>query len=85
MTEPERILSQRLRRGWQWLAVSFVCAFLAAGLSMAYANRVARESERKWCNIVSTMDDSYAQTPPQTPAGRRIAADIAKLRTEFGC
>ncbi|MEU4367565.1 hypothetical protein [Micromonospora chersina] len=85
MTEPERLLRRRLRRSWQALAVSFVCAFLAAGAAMIYANKVARDSERKWCGIVSTMDDAYRQTPPQTPAGRKLAADIAQLRGQFGC
>lgn len=67
------------------LAVSMMCAFLAAGASMLYANRVARESNRQWCDIVVTMDDSYRQTPPQTPAGRKFADAIAKLRNDFGC
>lgn len=85
MTERERVLRQRLRRSWELLAVSFVCAFLAAGASMVYANKVARDSERKWCGIVSTMDDAYRATPPRSPAGRKVAADIAQLRSQFGC
>ncbi|MFI6332906.1 hypothetical protein ACIBBG_31945 [Micromonospora chersina] len=85
MTEREVVLRQRLRRSWELLAVSFLCAFLAAASAMIYTNRVARESERKWCGIVSTMDDAYADTPPQTPAGRKIAVDIARLRADFGC
>lgn len=80
-----RELRRRLRRSWELLAVSFVCAFLAAGGSMIYANRVARESERKWCGIVATLDDAYRVTPPRTPAGQKIAADIHRLRSEFGC
>ncbi|MCX5119205.1 hypothetical protein OG992_18630 [Micromonospora sp. NBC_00362] len=72
-------------RAWQTLMVALVFAILAAGSAMVYANAVARESERQWCGIVTTMDDAYAQTPPQTPAGRQIAGDIARLRGEFGC
>lgn len=80
-----RELRRRLRRSWELLAVSFVCAFLAAGASMVYANKVARDSQRQWCGVVTTLDDAYQVTPPQTPAGRKIAADIARLRDEFGC
>jgi len=90
MTRPDpaehvRVLRRRLRRSWELLAVSMVCAFLAAAASMAYANRVARDSERKWCNIVATLDDAYRETPPQTPAGRKFAADVHRLRGDFGC
>jgi hypothetical protein len=72
-------------RGWKVLFACLVAAILSAGTAMAYANRVARESERKWCGVVSTMDDAYRTSPPSTPAGRRIARDIAQLREDFGC
>ena len=65
--------------------MSFVCAFLAAGASMVYANKVARDSQRQWCGVVTTLDDAYRQTPPQTPAGKKIATDVAELRARFGC
>jgi hypothetical protein len=74
-----------LRRSWRLLALAFVSAFVAAGASMLYSNHAARESERKWCGVVSTMDDAYRATPPQTPAGRKIAADIRHLRADFDC
>jgi hypothetical protein len=80
-----RRLRQMLRHGWRFLAVSLVSTFVAAAASMLYANHTARESERKWCGIVSTMDDAYRATPPQTPAGRKLAADIRHLRVDFGC
>ncbi|MFG3418753.1 hypothetical protein [Micromonospora sp. NPDC048063] len=83
--ERERKLRLSLRRSWHMLAVGFVCAFLAAASAMVYANRVARDSERKWCSLIATMDDAYRTTPPQTPAGRKIANDIRRLRNDFHC
>lgn len=91
MTRPEqateriRELRRLVRRGWYVLVVSFVAAFMAAAAAMIYANRVAHESERKWCGIVVTLDDAYDVNPPETPAGRRIADDLARLRADFGC
>lgn len=85
MTEHERELRRRLRRSWDLLAVSFVCAFLAAASSMLYANKVARDSQRQWCGIVTTLDDAYRERPPQSPAGVQMAQDIRRLRGEFGC
>lgn len=80
-----RRLRRLVRHGWRFLAVSFVAAIVAAAASMLYTNHAAHESERKWCGVVSTMDDAYRDTPPQTPTGRKIAADIARLRADFGC
>lgn len=72
-------------RAWQTLVVALVFAIAAAAGSMLYANKVARDSQRQWCGVVTTLDDAYRQTPPQTPAGRKIAADIRRLRGEFDC
>ncbi|MDG4799062.1 hypothetical protein [Micromonospora sp. WMMD980] len=72
-------------RAWQTLVVALLFALVAAVGSMTYTNAAARESERKCCGIVSTLDDAYAETPPQTPAGQKIATDIARLRSDFTC
>lgn len=72
-------------RGWHTLVVALVFAILAAGASMVYANRVAAESERKWCGVVTTLDEAYRVTPPRTPAGQKIAQDIRRLRGDFDC
>jgi len=60
-------------------------AILAAAGSILYTNRAARESEQKWCGIVSTLDDVYSSTPPQTPVGKDMAEQLRKLRDDFGC
>lgn len=70
---------------WQTVVVALVLAVVSAAASMVYANRVAHESERQWCGVVTALDDAYRQEPPQTPTGREIADSIAELRREFGC
>lgn len=79
-------------RGWHVLVVVLLTAVLAAGAALVSASRSAalsqharEESERRWCGVVVALDDAYRQSPPQTPAGQRIADSIAALRTEFGC
>ncbi|MER7894347.1 hypothetical protein ABTX15_31540 [Micromonospora sp. NPDC094482] len=72
-------------RAWRILVASFVFAALAAASSMIYANAVARESEHRWCGIVTTLDDTYQDTPPQSPTGKQIADELDKLRIEFDC
>ncbi|WBB73222.1 hypothetical protein O7602_26640 [Micromonospora sp. WMMD1128] len=72
-------------RGWQVLVVGLVAAVVSAGTAMAYANRVARDSERRWCGIVVAQDDAYRELPPSTPAGQNVADALARLRADFGC
>jgi hypothetical protein len=44
-----------------------------------------RENDRRWCELLGTLDEAYQGTPPQSELGRRLAADIHALRTELGC
>jgi hypothetical protein len=45
---------------------------------------VVRLSERKWCELVSTLDAGYSQpvagSAPLSPRGAKIARDIHDLR-----
>lgn len=49
------------------------------------AQQAARESERRWCGLVTSLDDAYRSSPPQTPVGQRMAMELATLRMQFGC
>ncbi|MEV5629194.1 hypothetical protein [Micromonospora tulbaghiae] len=89
-------MTTRAIRVWYAMTVTFVVVVAFAVSAVVYANtraeraerraeQIDRESNRRWCGVVTTLDDAYQQTPPQTPAGKKIAVDIAKLRIEFGC
>ncbi|MGW5556840.1 hypothetical protein ACWER9_06410 [Micromonospora sp. NPDC003944] len=82
--------------GWRVLVACLLAALGSSTVSILYSNESARQSEQRvseqqrlseqrWCGIVSTLDDAYRQTPPQTPAGQKIARDIRQLRAQFGC
>jgi hypothetical protein len=70
-----------------------VLAFVAVmAMGVMYVRHVDREAEqrereadRRWCELLVTMDDAYGSTPPQTELGRRIATAMHQLRTDFGC
>ena len=84
MSWRERLARLRRRVVWPVLA-AYVLAIAAAGFSMVYANRVARESEHRWCGLITTLDDAYRSRPPGSETGRELAADIARLRRDLGC
>lgn len=88
-------------RAWYAIMVSFIACVVIALAGVAYTNhvqdqadrrdRVARiESDRRWCNLLSNLDDAYGQAPPVTQTGRNVAGEIHRLRSlpppaGFGC
>lgn len=63
------------------LASSLAVGLLAVVISL----HSQAESERKWCSVVGTIDGSYRQSPPTTATGKKLAADMARLRRELHC
>lgn len=72
------------RAGWSRLVFAVTVILLVAA-GVWYTNRTARESERKWCEFITVLDDAWSSTPPQSPLGRQVAASLHKLRDDFGC
>ena len=69
-----------------YLAILALLVAAAVGVnSIVYANRVQRQSNRAWCDLVSTLDAAYRATPPSTPLGRQLAEDMHNLRVRLGC
>ncbi len=70
---------------WYWWA-AMLASCLTTGITAVIISLHAQaESERKLCGLITTMDDSYRESPAQTPAGRRIQAGVADLRRDLGC
>lgn len=64
-----------------WLASSIV----GAGC-LVYTNRVARQSERKWCALITTIATAQKDAPPTSdPRIATYRKQIAKLRADLGC
>jgi hypothetical protein len=63
--------------------------FIAVLLSVVLVNfaiswTVVRLSEKKWCELISTLDEGYnapvSGAPERSPRGTKIGADIHDLR-----
>lgn len=70
---------------WYSLVAILISVLVTVAATVVYTNSTARESERKWCSLVSTLDDAYRITPPTTEIGRKLARDIHTLRERFDC
>lgn len=84
-------------RLWYALLVSFVACVVVAGSSVGYASWVnqqaerrseaaRQESDRRWCALLTDLDDAYQGPPkPTTALGLKVAEEIHRLRIGFGC
>ena len=84
------------RPGWYaWLVVvgssvvsSFLALMVALHLNASSTRRLEEErkaTDIKWCAIVSTLDDSYRESPPTTATGKNLAVAMAELRKQLLC
>mgnify|MGYP001601771065 CR=1 FL=1 len=53
--------------------------------SYQYSNYVDRKNKQQWCVVVSVMDDAYKANPPQSSAGKKLAEEFHRMRTDFNC
>lgn len=54
-------------------------------LSFQYADYVDRRSNQRWCGLVGLFNESYAERPPETDLGKKIATAMAELPKSFEC
>lgn len=84
-------------RLWYALLVSFIACVATAIGSVYYTSVVqrqaerraevaAQESDRRWCALLTDLDDAYQGPPrPTTELGRKVAQEIHRLRVGFSC
>lgn len=69
-------------RAWAGVAGSVLA--LAIG-GFLYANHAASQEGQNFCALVGTFDQAYRDTPPTTPTGRAVAAEMHHLYMSLHC
>ncbi|XTZ18199.1 hypothetical protein ACQSSU_12895 [Micromonospora echinospora] len=72
-------------QGWRVLVACLLAALGSAAISIVYTIEADHRAERRWCDIVTALDDAYRQSPPTTPTGQRIADAVVGMRRDFHC
>jgi hypothetical protein len=67
------------------LLTAYIACMLMTIVSITYADHIDSQSNRRWCGVMTTLDDAYTEVPPQQPAGIHLAQEIKTLRHEFDC
>lgn len=71
-----------LRARWSVLMV-LITAVLVSGASIVYTGYLQRENNRKWCDVMTTLDKQ--NTPATTPQAVDFRRKIHTLRINLGC
>jgi len=84
-------------RFWYAITLAFVAVLVVSFAGVGYTTFVQKqaerraaavrvESDRRWCALLSDLDEAYEGPPkPTTELGEKVAAEIHKLRVSFGC
>lgn len=52
---------------------------------LLYTNWRHEQADRRWCELMTILDEQYESSPPATEVGRRFAAAMHTLRGELDC
>lgn len=76
-----------MRRPVVYMLVAVLLSSLAtAAAALGYSAHQRAEQDRRWCALLTTLDEAYGTPPgPSTELGRRVAEEIHRLRVRFGC
>lgn len=77
---------------WYKVAMIVVATVLLLIFNVGYTTWVdskraqtERESDQRWCQLLTTLDEAYSTTPPTSELGRKVAVAIHDLRTTLDC
>lgn len=72
---------------WHAISICFVSVCLVAFSTMVFAAHSVKESERKWCDVVQTINSSYKDAPPErvTERSRLFERRMRELAERLGC
>lgn len=73
------------RPAWWAYAAIFLSSLALSLAALLISVKYSDNNERKWCDIVTTLDSAYHQAPPKTPTGQKLASDMHRLKIRLGC
>lgn len=75
-------------RAWWALIICFVAAGVAVIFSVGYTVKANHDADRRWCDLLVTLDAPQPTVPPRTPQearSRQIGAKLHRLRMDLEC
>jgi len=68
------------------LVAILLSSLVTAVAALTVTRHQQAENDRRWCALLSDLDEAYQGPPrPTTELGQKVAAEIHRLRMGFGC
>ena len=67
------------------LVAILLSSLVTATAALAVSRHEQAENDRRWCSLLVQLTDAQRAAPPPTASGRQFAAELERLRSEFGC
>jgi hypothetical protein len=68
------------------MGFAYALTFILVAVSVVYTTIAQRNTEEKFCNIVTTVNQAYKDSPePNTELGRKIKVQYAQLERDLKC
>lgn len=74
----------RRHSGWL-LLMAVLCMIMTLVLSVLVNARMTASNERRACGTLLALIEAYEETPPSTPAGRKIEKAYHDQYALYGC
>lgn len=59
---------------------------IALAMNVAYTTWVVTQSQHRWCQTLTTLDNADQHAPaPTSKFGRQLVTDFHQLRVAYGC
>lgn len=67
------------------LVIAMVACIVLSSLSVGFTVLMGQKNADGWCVVISTLDDGYRDSPPQTETGKEQASRVRAARNRLGC
>ncbi len=68
------------------LLLIFFALSTSITFSIVYTNRIDRESNQAWCDIINGLDNRYQKLEPNAdPDALEFARDLKDIKTKYDC
>lgn len=67
------------------LLIVYLAIFVMVAVSVGYSTYAVRDNNRKFCSIITTVNDAYAKDDPKTEIGIQLKKDYIQLERDLNC
>jgi len=67
------------------IVIAYLTALFIGIACIVFTVHTVNENNRKWCDILSPLDNAYKSAPSRSEVGRKVRDAIHDRTVDFGC